>query len=101
YDVYRVASSGGELQRITHQQGVAEFALSPDGSQLALLYSSSYVPAQLAVQAASGGQPRELTDTRTAEYKAMRWPELQIVGVPSTHVAQPIWSKLYKPADFD
>ncbi len=101
YDIYRVASSGGELQRITHQQGLAEFALSPDGNQLALLYSSSYVPAQLAVQAATGGQPRELTDTRTVEYKAMRWPELQIVGVPSTHVAQPIWSKLYKPADFD
>jgi dipeptidyl aminopeptidase/acylaminoacyl peptidase len=42
-----------------------------------------------------------LTDTRTPEYKAMQWPELEIVEVPSTHVDRPIYSKLYKPADFD
>lgn len=101
YDVYRVAVAGGALERITHVQGMDGFAVSPDGRQLAILQSSSYVPSQLAVVSTEGGTARALTDTRTAEYKALTWPKLEIVGVPSTHTKQPIWSKLYKPENFD
>ena len=101
YDVYRVAFAGGDLTRITHARTIDEFALSPDGRRLALLQSSSYVPQQLAVQAVDARESRLLTDTRTPAYKAMAWPELEIVGVPSTHTKQPVWSKLYKPANFD
>ena len=101
YDVYRVATGGGELQRITSVRGMDGFALSPDGSRLALQQSSSYVPAQLAVVPANGGESRQLTDTRTPEYKALSWPKLEIVEVPSRHVKEPIYAKFYKPADFD
>ncbi len=101
YDVHRVASRGGELERITHAGGVDAFALAPDGRTLALLQSSSYMPAQLAVQPVEARESRLLTDTRTPEFKALAWPAVEIVGVPSKHVAKPIWSKLYKPADFD
>src|SRR5690242_491836 len=48
YDVYRVKSSGGGLDRVTQYQGMEQFALSPDGSRLAVLHSSSYVLPQLA-----------------------------------------------------
>ncbi len=101
YDVYRVASSGGELQRISSVKGMDAFALSPDASRLALQQSSSYIPAQLGVIAATGGESKQLTDTRTAEYKAFEWPQLEIVRVPSSHVKEPIYAKFYKPADFD
>ena len=101
YDVYRVAAKGGQLQRITRVQGMESFALSPDGSRLAVLQSSAYTPAQLAVHAVDGSQSRQLTDTRTAEYKALDWPKLEIVEVPSTHTRDPIYAKFYKPADFD
>lgn len=102
YDAYRVAADGGELQRITRYEGTNAFVLSPDGSQLAVLHSSAYVPPQLAIANADGsGTPRELTDTRTAAFKAIDWQMPQIVGVPSSHAAKPIWSKLYKPAGFD
>ena len=101
YDVYRVAAGGGAVEAITRVGTVDGFMLSPDGNQLALRQSSSYVPAQLALHPASGGTSRLLTDTRTPEYKAMQWPEVQIVEVPSTHAERPIYSKLYKPADFD
>lgn len=101
YDVYRVASGGGELQRITSVKGMDGFALSPDGSRLALKQSTSYVPAQLGVVSASGGESRQLTDTRTAEYKALTWPKLEIVKVPSSHGKEPIYAKFYLPADFD
>jgi dipeptidyl aminopeptidase/acylaminoacyl peptidase len=101
YDVYRVAITGGALQRITSVKGMQEFRLSPDGTQVAILRSSAYVPPQLALASAEGGAARDLTDTRTAEYKAIAWPELKIVEVPSTHTKQPIYAKLYVPKDFD
>lgn len=101
YDLYRIASNGGTLERITSVKGMDGFAVSPDGSRVALQQSTAYVPAQLGVVAASGGASKQLTDTRTDAYKALAWPQLEIVSVPSTHVKEPIYSKLYKPADFD
>jgi dipeptidyl aminopeptidase/acylaminoacyl peptidase len=101
YDVYRVAVGGGAMQRVTSVKGMQEFGLSPDGKQVAILRSSSYVPPQLAVASADGGAARDLTDTRTPEYKALTWPELKIVEVPSTHTKQPIYAKFYLPKDFD
>ncbi|HEV7491060.1 MAG TPA: prolyl oligopeptidase family serine peptidase, partial [Rhodanobacteraceae bacterium] len=101
YDVYRVATGGGALQRVTSIKGMQEFRLSPDGRQLAILRSSAYVPPQLALANADGGDTRDLTDTRSAEYKAIAWPELKIVEVPSTHTKQPIYAKFYLPKDFD
>ncbi len=102
YDVYRVAAGGGKFERVTNYKGMNAFALSPDGKQLVVLHSSPYVPAQLAVTAAeSGAAPRELTDTRSSEYKALAWPDLQVVEVPSSHTQQPIYAKVYKPKDFD
>ncbi|MBO9662044.1 prolyl oligopeptidase family serine peptidase [Dokdonella sp.] len=102
YDVYRVATGGGSLERVTNYQAAQQFALSPDGRQLAVLHSSAYVPAQLAIAGAEpGAAPRELTDTRTAEYKAMSWLQPAIVAVPSSHTKQPIYAKFYKPKDFD
>lgn len=99
YDVYRVPSGSGKFERLTHLQGCSAFGLSPDGSRLWVLQSSSHIREQLAVCASSGGAARTLTDTRTAEYKALQWPKPRIVAVPSSHGAAPIWSKLYLPAD--
>lgn len=101
YDVHRVGFNGGALTRVTEVRGMDGFALSPDGRRLALLQSSSYVPSQLAVQDVDAMPSRALTDTRTDKYKALSWPPLEIVGVPSTKAKRPIWSKLYKPANFD
>ncbi len=102
YDVYRVATAGGTLERVTQMDGLNSFALAPDGRQLAIVHSTSYVPPQLAVVGVDGAAlPRELTDTRTPDYKALQWPALDIVEVPSSHTKQPIYAKLYKPKDFD
>jgi dipeptidyl aminopeptidase/acylaminoacyl peptidase len=102
YDVYRIGIGGGDLQRITHYRGMDMFALSHDGAKLLVAHSSSYVPPQLAVVNADGsGSPRELTDTRTAAYKALNWVAPQFVQVPSTHFKGSIWAKFYAPADYD
>lgn len=103
YDLWRVAASGdGKPEQLTTLGAVEAFHLAPDGTRVALQHSSSRVPTQLAVlEPGAGSGPRTLTDTRTAEYKALAWPELEIVAVPSSHTRAPIYAKLYKPRDFD
>jgi dipeptidyl aminopeptidase/acylaminoacyl peptidase len=99
YDVYRVPSSGGKLQRVTQLQGVEKFALDGSGKRLLVTHSSPYVAAQIAVVKADGSDgARDLTDTRTPEYKSMSWIAPQIVQIPSTHFDGVIYAKLYRSA---
>jgi dipeptidyl aminopeptidase/acylaminoacyl peptidase len=97
YDVYRVPSGGGKLERVTQLQGAEKISLDQSGKRLLVTHSSSYVDAQVAVLNADGsGAPTELTDTRTAAYKALAWIAPEIVKVPSTHVSGAIFAKLYR-----
>jgi dipeptidyl aminopeptidase/acylaminoacyl peptidase len=99
YDVYRVPSGGGKLQRVTQLQGVEKFALDHAGKQLLVTHSSPYVRAQIAVLKADGSDVvRDLTDTRTAGYKSITWIEPEIVKIPSTHFSGVIYAKVYRGA---
>jgi dipeptidyl aminopeptidase/acylaminoacyl peptidase len=99
YDVYRVPSGGGKLQRLTQFQGIEKFALEQRGKDLLVTHSAPYVRAQIAVLKADGsGAPRELTDTRTADYKSISWNEPEIIRIPSTHFNGVIYAKLYRAA---
>ena len=95
YDVYRVSSAGGPLTRLTQLDGVERFALQQGGRRLLLTHSSPYVRSQLALLEADG-HVRELTDTRSAEYRGLQWLNPEIVQIPSTHVSAPIYGKLYR-----
>jgi dipeptidyl aminopeptidase/acylaminoacyl peptidase len=97
YDVYRVPSSGGAMQRLTKLEGVEKAEVDRSGKQLLLTHSTPYMRSQIAVIKADGsGVPRELTDTRTAEYKSMRWIQPEIVKIPSTLFGGVIYAKLYR-----
>jgi dipeptidyl aminopeptidase/acylaminoacyl peptidase len=97
YDVYRVQSGGGKLQRITQLQGLEKFVLDRPGKQLLVTHSSPYVRARIAVVKSDGSGPaRELTDTATARYKAISWNEPEIVEIPSTHFNGVIFGKIYR-----
>jgi dipeptidyl aminopeptidase/acylaminoacyl peptidase len=99
YDVYRVPSGGGKFQRVTQLQGLDKFALDHAGKQLLVTHSTSYVRAQIAVLKADGSNSaRELTDTRTADYKSISWVEPEIVQIPSTHFNGVIYGKFYRNA---
>jgi dipeptidyl aminopeptidase/acylaminoacyl peptidase len=101
YEVCAASVKDGALRELTALGGVENFALSPDGRKVLLRYSASYLPPQLATVPAAGGAPTVLTDTRTAEFKARNWIAPQLVAVPSTHGAAPIWAKLYRPAQLE
>src|SRR5690606_19457159 len=55
YDVYRVATGGGELEQVTDFHAIDGFALSPDDRTLLVRHSRAYLPAQLAVMPAQPG----------------------------------------------
>lgn len=99
YEICAQDLAGGPVRELTSLDGVESFSESPHGDRLLVSYSGSYLPMQLAVVPAAGGKARVLTDTRTPEFKAFAWQAPEFVKVPSTHVKQPLWSKLYKPAD--
>ena len=98
YEVCRANANGdGGVEDVTGSGGIENFVLSPDGSRLLLRRSSAYLPPQVAVAAIAGGDVRQLTDTRTPEFKAQQWLEPEIVQVPSKHGAGTIWGKYYGP----
>jgi dipeptidyl aminopeptidase/acylaminoacyl peptidase len=97
YDVYRVPSAGGKLQRVTQLQGLEKFTLDQHGRNLLVTHSTPYMRAQIAVLKADGsGAVRDVTDTGTAAYKAISWNEPEIVRIPSTHADGVIYAKVYR-----
>ncbi len=97
YEVCDVPVAGGAIRELTALDGVEDFVESPDGGKLLVRHSDSYLPPQLAVVDTAGGDARELTDTRTAEFKAHDWLAPEYVQVPSKHGAGTIWGKYYGP----
>ncbi len=100
YEVCRVNADGSDLREITALDGVEDFSLSPDSQHLAVRYSGSYLPIQLALVDAADGKTRIVTDTRTDAFKARQWIQPKYVQVPSKHGAGVIWAKLYTPENF-
>jgi len=99
YEVCRVDAGGGEVRELTALDGVEAFAQSPDGARLLVRHSSANLPPQLAVvDANAGGTARELTDTRSAAFKAIAWIEPERVEMPSKHGAGTVYGKFYGPA---
>jgi dipeptidyl aminopeptidase/acylaminoacyl peptidase len=102
YEVCAASVNGGATREVTALDGgVERFAVSPDQSKMLVHYSSAYMPTQLATVAIRSGAAVKLTDTRSADFKARTWIAPQIVPVPSSKGAGPIWAKLYRPAQFE
>ncbi len=102
YEIYRVPMAGGEVEQLTTLSGLNTFQLSPEGDRLLIVHSEHLRHPDLWVQATSAGaQATRLTDTMSHEYKSIDWVEPKVVPVPSSHVKEPIYSKLYVPRDFD
>lgn len=100
-EVYRVALGGptvGAIERLTRLEGQTTFVLSPDETRLLLTASFRTRPPELYVQDAQpGAAARQLTDSTTPEFKAIRWQQPEVVAVPSSHTKQPIYARVYTP----
>jgi len=105
YEVCTVRADGTDLREVTALDGVgAPIAFdivlpSPDATKVAVKFSSGYMPVQLALIDAASGAEIGRTDTRSEELKALNPPEPEIVQIPLSTTAQPMWAKLWAPAD--
>jgi dipeptidyl aminopeptidase/acylaminoacyl peptidase len=114
YEIYRVATADGDMQQLTHLGGANgpqpsdiesfgnDYALSPDESKLMFYHSSSVRPPEVyVIDAQPGSVARQLTHGVSSAFTSIDWTVPQIVQVPSTHVKQPIYARLFVPKDYD
>lgn len=102
YEVCAVSAKDGATREVSSLDGgVEDFRLSPDQKKLLVHFSGPYLPPQIATLPSHGGAAVKLTDTRTADFKARDWIQPQLVPVPSTHGADPVWAKLYRPEQLE
>ena len=101
YEVYRTVLSSGDMQQLTHLGGSTSFTLSPDEQKLLLNFSTNLLPNELYVaDAKPGAAVTRLTDTVSEQFKQLPLVAPQVVAVPSSHGKQPVFSKVYYPADY-
>lgn len=102
YEIWRFDVDSGEAEQLTNLGGMNFVSVSPDESKLLVTHSEINTHPELYVQANEpGASARQITDTMSAAYKAIDWQEPAIVEVPSSHVDEPIYTKIYLPDDHD
>ena len=101
YEIYRVNPANGESEQVTNLDGMTDYQLSPDESKLLLTHSKIMSPPELYVaDAKANTQATQLTHTVSDEFLAKKLIAPKIVAVPSSHTDQPIYAKVYYPADY-
>lgn len=101
YEIYRVRISNGETEQLTELGGINTFELSPDEQSLLITHSNAVQPQELYIQPVNQRAPERLTYTVSDEFNAIPWQAGDIVAVPSRHVDEPIYSRVYLPEGYD
>ncbi|MEM1263534.1 MAG: alpha/beta fold hydrolase [Pseudomonadota bacterium] len=98
YEIHRVSVDDGSIEALTDIGGVNSYFLSLDERRLGIAHSEmDRHPDLFAKPFDTSTAPVRLTDTVSAEFKAVDWVIPTIVKVPSSQVDEPIYSKLYLP----
>jgi dipeptidyl aminopeptidase/acylaminoacyl peptidase len=97
--IYTVPVAGGPRTRLTSLTGWTEGTLSPNGRTLALLHSTANTPPELYLQPAQpGAQARQVTESRTAEFRRGPWIRPEVVTFRARD-GQTIHARIYRPRD--
>lgn len=98
YEIYRVATKGGEATALTDLNGMTDFKLSPNEDVLLLTHSKLAMPPELYTKTIATSEPAsQLTNTVSEEFLSIDWAIPSIVPIKSSHVEQPIYSRVYTP----
>ena len=104
YHIYRLSSEAkkeGAPSPLTSELiGDNNYKLSPDESKLLISHSSLLRPTELYLVDLSSKHTTKLTDTVSAEFKAMPFKAPKIIAVPSSHTDKPIYARLYLPENY-
>ena len=100
YEIWRVDVASGNAEKMTNMGGINSVSVSPDESRLLITHSEINRHPELFIQEnRPGAHARRMTDTMSDEFKAISWIDPEIVAIPSSHSEDPIYSKIYVPAD--
>lgn len=98
YEVYRVSTLTGESEALTELNGITDYVLSPDNNSLLLTHSKVNRPPELFIKPAVTDAPvQQITQTVSDKFLSLPWAVPQIVAIPSSHSAQPIYARIYLP----
>lgn len=97
---YRLYVNDGKIEKLTSLTGANQVTLSPDETQLAILYSYSNKPWELYVQDnKAGAMAKQLTFKAQSElFKSYSWRDPEIVTIPARD-GKNIYARLYKPTN--
>ena len=96
---YRMPVTGGARERLTSRVGGHNVTVSPDGTMLADVFSTSNRPPELFVMRnRPGASPTQLTTSPSAEWLAFNWIVPEIVMVPASDGVQ-VPARIYRPKD--
>lgn len=101
YEIFRVAVATGQVEQLTALGGINNYKLSPAEDALLITHSSALLPPELYVQTIAETMANKLTNTVTEHFMAVDWSAPKIVPIPSSHVSDPIYTRVYFPSDFD
>lgn len=104
YEIYRTHADTGETQALTDLNGMTDFEMSPDESQLLLTHSKLSMPPELYSVSLHSEAPltaKKITSTVSDAFLSIDWTLPSIIAMPSSHVDGPIFARLYTPKDVD
>ncbi|WP_417684806.1 S9 family peptidase [Pseudidiomarina gelatinasegens] len=101
YEIYRVRTDNAALEQLTKLGGINNYELSPQEDQLLIKHSTALQPEELYVQTIGTDTAQRLTHTVTDTFMAYDWVAPEIVPIASSHVADPIYTRVYYPKDYD
>jgi len=94
---YSMAIGGGKISKITTLEGNNNVVMSPDESNLAILYSSSNKPWELYIaENKPEVEPKKITNSLTKEFQSYAWREPEFITFKARDKAE-VHARLYKP----
>ena len=96
---WRMPVGGGVRTRVTSLTGGHNVTVSPDGRQMADVYSTSNRPGELFIAPFRANAPlAQLTTSPTAEWLSRRWLTPAIVEIPASDGVK-VPARIYRPED--
>lgn len=95
---YKLEISSARKQQITTMTGGNEATVSPDGKNIAILYSYSNVPTELYLQKnEAGSKAQQITNlAQSDEWKSYSWRDPEVVAFTARDGAK-VYARVFKP----
>jgi dipeptidyl aminopeptidase/acylaminoacyl peptidase len=98
YEINKLDLNSGEITQVSNLGGSNTFIISEDEKRLLIQHSSITSKPDIFVKELSSSKKAvRLTETMSEQFKKIDWVIPSIEKVKSSHVKQPIYSKLYQP----